>query len=140
MMKLTTVSESDRELIQSFIDADTLSRPSTPDFWFTRDDALLSFAVEDNLGVVLFARFDQPVDGQVRFHTLFMPEDGTSRKRVAIVLIKGFQSVIDKIKESCSSVIFESISADLTHFMVGHFSFVPVDGTKDYVLYFGAQQ
>lgn len=119
-MKFTPAIPDDLPQIAEWLAADPSKAGVLPEWFLTGADCIVAFCVEDESGPVLYCRFDREGD-LARMHTLFMPEDPTSKKRIACMLLDGFSKVAELLATDFGirGVVFESTSPSLIAFMAG---------------------
>jgi hypothetical protein len=116
MINFSPSTADDLEQLGEWIMADKLSRPSTPEWWFT-GSGLLTFCLQDSISPVCYVRLDR--EGQmVRLHTLFGPSSEIHKIRLVKAMLKAIPAVIEYSKSiGAIGVVFDSRSESLISFM-----------------------
>jgi hypothetical protein len=74
------------------------------------------FAIDDEMGTVIFVRADTEANDTLRLHTEFLP---ANKARVAIALAEAYPQVArDALSRGFKQVVFESVSMPLIKFML----------------------
>jgi hypothetical protein len=75
-----------------------------------------SFAIDDEMGTVIFVRADTEANDVMRIHTEFLPG---AKARVAIALAEAYPQVArDALSRGFKAIVFESVSMPLIKFML----------------------
>jgi hypothetical protein len=122
MLVIRKIEDRDREMLWEWIqkDREHFEAGTTADFFFEPETE--SFVYEDELGPVFFVRLSQDLiaSGLLRIDIQF----GADKKRTSSCMTEGFQSLVDRAKESgFKGMVFRSTSEPLIRFCVKRFSF-----------------
>jgi len=109
---------------------------SGPDWWLTgAEGSLLSGAIDDESGPVLYYRFDSESE-LVRMHTQFGPVMQVSKIRVVEAVPDAIDTVSVLFKsQGFKGIVFETTHVPLMCFM-GTLGFKPLKSSNDFVLIF----
>jgi hypothetical protein len=90
-----------------------------PAFWVTGvKGAYLASRLVDELGTVLFFKFDKENPSRLRLHTQFAPVSEVSERRVAKAIMEGLQRFsVHASADGYTSIVTESISPRLVSFL-----------------------
>jgi hypothetical protein len=124
MLEFLVTSNDDLSLLKEWIAADEWHSDPTlpcqnPAYWLTGvNGSYLASRLVDELGTVLFFKFDVETTDCLRLHTQFGPVSDVSERRVAKAILEGLQRFsIHASADGFTSIVTESISPRLVSFL-----------------------
>jgi hypothetical protein len=134
MIYFNPSSSVDIPTIQIWTDADDYHKgQKNPEWWLT-GNGLLSFALYDDNGPILFVRLDSEKE-YVVLNVQFAPVSVVSKIRLVRALLEAFPKIVLLAKaRGYEGILFKSDSISLIRFM-GRLGFKEIDG--NFVMPFG---
>lgn len=117
MVTFRSVTEQDIPTIGTWILAEKDHAEKMDSRFYTEcGENAHSFAIDDEMGTVIFVRADTEADQTLRLHTEFLPD---AKARVAIALAEAYPQVArDAISRGFKQIVFDSVSIPLIKFML----------------------